>query len=304
MKQHVFSHWLYLYGLLLSSIGGFSAFQIWGEVKPTADISWLDVLSEGGMTILAIVWLYMVLRSRPAGRVTQFIALGLCCIIFSWSMDVVDEFIRLPSTLIWHSWLESLPIPVALIFLSVGIYHWHEEEIAITAQMAKRERHFREHRLFDKLIPVGGAGYLRKQLSLALKEASASMTPVSVVAVDLNDFNLVNRRYGVKEGDDILQVVSQLLLINIRHDDLICRLAGDCFVILLNNTSEHAAKQIADDLKQAVSHLAYRTREENERVHLTATVAVTSAQKEDTDSLIQRLNKLLIRNKPDSSVLA
>lgn len=304
MNKRVFLHWTYLYGLLIATLGGYGVFHLWGEVKPIANISWLDVLSEGGMTILALFWLFMVLRSRPAGRVTQLIALGLCCIIFSWSMDVVDEFIRLPSTLIWHSWLESLPIPMALVFLSTGIYHWHEEEIAISAQMAKRERHFREHRLFDKLIPVGGAGYLRKQLSLAMKEAGKSQQPVSVVAVDLNDFNLVNRRYGVKEGDDILQAVCQLLLINIRHEDLICRLAGDRFVILMNNTTETAAKQIAEELKQAVSHLAYRTREQNERVYLSATVAVTSAEKEDSEHLIQRLNTLLASNKSTLHALA
>jgi diguanylate cyclase (GGDEF)-like protein len=263
---------------------------LWGDLKPTVEISWLDVFSEGGMVILALFWLALLLRSRPAGRVTQLLALGLCAIVFSWSMDVADEFIRMPSSLIWHNWLESLPIPIALILLSVGIFHWHQEEIAISAQMVKRERYFREHRLFDKLIPVGGAAYLKKQLKLSLAESKKLQQPLALIAVDLDNFNMINRLYGAAESDHILQLICQLLLLNLRDEDLICRLAGDRFVVLLHNTSEHDAQQMSIDLQNAVSSFAYRTREHHQRVYLSATVVTTMARTDDSDSLIKRLN--------------
>ena len=43
-------------------------------------------------------------------------------------------------------------MPVGMILLTLGIYHWHREQLAINGQMEKRERLFREHRLFD--IPM------------------------------------------------------------------------------------------------------------------------------------------------------
>jgi diguanylate cyclase (GGDEF)-like protein len=264
--------------------------SVWGDLKPTVEISWLDVFSEGGMVILALFWLGLLLRSRPAGRVTQLLALGLCAIVFSWSMDVVDEFIRMPSTLIWHNWLESLPIPIALVLLSIGIYHWHQEEIAISAQMVKRERYFREHRLFDKLIPVGGAAYLKKLLKLSLAESKKLQQPLALIAIDLDNFNMINRLYGPEESDHILQLICQLLVLNLRDEDLICRLAGDRFVVLLHNTSEHEAQQMSMDLQNAVASFAYRTRQHHQRVYLSATAVTTMARTDDSDSLIKRLN--------------
>lgn len=297
MKKRPFLQTSYFYGLATAIVSGTLILRAWGDVKPISEVNWLDVMSEGGMVILAFFWLALLLRSRPAGRVTRLLALGLCAIVFSWSMDFMDEFIRMPSTLIWHNWLESMPIPIALILLSIGIYHWHQEEIAISAQMVKRERYFREHRLFDKLMPVGGGAYLKKQIKLSLAESKKQQQPLALIAIDLDDFNVINRLYGIKEGDHILQLVCQLLLLNLRDKDLICRLAGDRFVILLHDTDEAEAKQLSQDLQHAVASFAYRTQESQQRVYLTATTAITMAKRDDSDSLIKRLNQLLSQRK-------
>lgn len=304
MKKRPFLQTYYFYGLSIALVIGFIITRVWGEVKPIAEVDWLDVLSEGGLVILAIFWLALLLRSRPAGRVTQLLALGLCAIVFSWSMDVLDEFIRMPSTLIWQNWLESLPIPVALVLLSIGIYHWHQEEIAISAQMVKREGYFREHRLFDKLIPVGGAAYLKKQIKLSLAESKKLQQPLALIAVDLDNFNMVNRLYGAEESDHILQLICQLLLLNLRDDDLICRLAGDRFVVLLHNTSENEAEQMSLDLQNAVASFAYRTRQHHQRVYLSATVVTTMAKTDDSESLIKRLNLEIskTRQRPSNAI--
>ena len=207
----------------------------------------------------------------------------------------------MPSTLIWHNWLESLPIPIALVLLSIGIYHWHQEEIAISAQMVKRERYFREHRLFDKLIPVGGAAYLKKLLKLSLAESKKLQQPLALIAIDLDNFNMINRLYGPEESDHILQLICQLLVLNLRDEDLICRLAGDRFVVLLHNTSEHEAQQMSMDLQNAVASFAYRTRQHHQRVYLSATAVTTMARTDDSDSLIKRLNLEISKTKQQPS---
>ena len=122
-----------------------------GTPKAFHEWQWLDIIGEGGTALFVLLWLVLVLKSRPTGRVTNYLSIGLCCIFFSWWMDVLDEFIRLPKHLGWNHWLESGPMPVGMILLTLGLYHWHREQQAINQQMEKRERIFREHRLFDKL---------------------------------------------------------------------------------------------------------------------------------------------------------
>ena len=296
MSSLLHLHRLKLAALLLAANLALLLHLAAGDLKPMVEWVWLDILGEGGSALLALAWLVLILKSRPAGRVSSLLALGLGCVFFSWWVDALDEFIRLPDSITWDSWLESAPMPIGLLLMTVGLYHWHHEQLAISAQLEKRERLFREHRLFDKLTPLGAAEYLRRQLQLSLQHAEQAQ-PLSLVAVDLDNFSALNQRFGHAEGDAVLQAISQQLLLNLRCQDLLCRLAGDRFVVLLPNTGETLARQLAGELQLAVAHLAHKTRQHGERLHLSATVAVVMAVDEDPQTLLQRLNLALARAK-------
>jgi len=297
MKSLLKLHTLTLLGLAFVANLGLQVYLATGQMKPWAEINWTDVAGEGGSAMLALAWLIMLLHSRPAGRVTRLLALGLACVFFSWWMDTLDEFIQLPELAIWDNWLETAPMPIGLLLLTLGIYHLNQEQRAISQQMSKREKGFREHRLFDKLTPLGAAQYLRQQVQLALGHAQAEQQPLSLVVVDLDDFNAINQRYGQAEGDAVLQAMAQLLLLNLRRQDLLCRLAGDRFVAVLPNTGETQAQIIADELKQAVASLAHRTAQHGERVRLQASTGTVMAFDEDAEQLLKRLNLNLAKSK-------
>ena len=204
MSSLLHLHRLKLAALLLAANLALLLHLAAGDLKPMAEWVWLDILGEGGSALLALAWLVLILKSRPAGRVSSLLALGLGCVFFSWWVDALDEFIRLPDSITWDSWLESAPMPIGLLLMTVGLYHWHHEQLAISAQLEKRERLFREHRLFDKLTPLGAAEYLRRQLQLSLQHAEQAQ-PLSLVAVDLDNFSALNQRFGHAEGDAVLQ---------------------------------------------------------------------------------------------------
>ena len=192
-------------------------------------------------------------------------------------------------------------MPIGMILLTIGLFHWHREQQAINQQMEKRERVFREHRLFDKLTPLGGAEYLKRQVSDCLAQSVQQQQPLSLLALDIDDFASINRHYGHPEGDAVLQALSQLLLLNLRRHDLLCRLAGDRFVVLLPGTGESQAQLLALELQQAVQSLAHKTRQHGERVHLLASTAVIMVVHEAPDELLKRLNLALARAKPPRS---
>lgn len=290
-------HRLKLAALLLAANAALLLHLGAGDLKPMSDWVWLDILGEGGSALLCLVWLGLVLKSRPAGRVTNFLALGLGLVFLSWWVDALDEFILLPDAISWDHWLESAPMPLGLLLLTLGIYHWHREQLAISAQMEKRERLFREHLLFDKLTPLNTADYLRRQLQQSLAEARAEQQPLSLVILDLDDFSQINRLHGHAEGDRVLQALTQLLLLNLRHRDLLCRLAGDRFVVLLPNTGAREAQLLAEELRLAVAHLAYKARAHGERLQLQASTAAVMALQDDADGLLQRLNLALAKAK-------
>jgi diguanylate cyclase (GGDEF)-like protein len=291
-------HSLTLILFFLATNTGLQIYLAAGDIKRWAEINWMDVVGEGGAAVILFGWLIMVLHARPAGRVTRLLVLGLCCMSFSMWMDVLDEFIRLPPEATWDNWLETAPMPIGMLLLTLGMYHLHGEQKAISVQMSKRERLFREHRLFDNVTPLAGAQYLRQHLSQALEQAEADQQPLSLIAIDLDNFNEVNLRYGQDEGDQVLQVVAQLLLFNLRRQDILCRLAGDRFVAVLPNTGESQATGIAEDMRQSIASLGHRTQRYGERLHLRATTTALMALDEDEERLLKRLNRALANAKP------
>lgn len=302
MKSTFAPHRLKLTLLLVAAHAGLLLHLLAGDIKPLAAWDWLDIAGEGGSAVLLLTWLGLLLKSRPAGYVTNLLFMGLACLFFSVFMDSVDEFVALPETVTWDGWLESGPMPIGFLLMTLGIYHWHQEQLAINEQMRNRERLFREHRQFDKLTPLGDASYLRSQLQMALMEAAAEKQPVSLIMLDMDAFSRVNREYGQAEGDRLLQVLTQLLLLNLRPHDLLCRLAGDRFVVILPHTGERQAQILAKELEQAVRSLAYKSSRQGERLELSASVVALMARGEDTETLLQRLNITLARARQSLTV--
>lgn len=298
MKSLLKLHAMTLVGLVLAANTGLLIYLAAGHIKPWVEINWMDVAGEGGTCLILCSWLIMLLRGRPTGRVTRLLSLGLCFTAFSMWMDCLDEFIRLPAEAVWDNWLETAPMPVGMLLLTLGMYHLQQEQRAISEQMRKREQHLRDHRLFDKLTPLSGAQYLRQHLQQALVQGRAEQQPLSLVAIDLDDFSLINQRYGQNEGDQVLQAVAQLLLLNLRQQDVLCRLAGDRFVAVLPGTGEQQAWNIANELQQSIASLAHRSQRHGERLQLRATVAAAMALDEDEAQLLKRLNRALASAKP------
>lgn len=283
-----------------------------GELKDIKQWNWLDIVGEGGLALLAIIWLLLILHSRPAGRVTQFLSLGLSAIFIAGFQDWLDEFINFPDSALWDHWVESGFMPIGLILLTLGIYHWHKEQLLISEQLRKRERLFREHRGLDFTTSLSGAHYLRAQLTHELAQRD-QVNSLALILIDIDNFSQINRQYGNREGDNLLQALSELLLLNIRRNDLLCRYAGDRFALLLPNTGKIMAHTIAAEISQAVRHFAFKPQQQQESVFHSVSIGIAfssgqTATPDTPDTLITRATQALLHAKelrtPDHSQAA
>lgn len=280
---------------------GLVLYLIYGTPKAWSSWHWMDILGEGGSALLVLCWIALMVRGRPAGRVTDFLLLGLGCVFFSLWMDTLDEFIRMPAHIVWDSWIESAPMPIGLLLVTVGIFLWHQEQLAISKLLVKRERIFRDHRLFDALTPLADANYFKAQLMLASDEAQRNAQPLSVLLLDMQHFDHINREHGFDEGNRILQTISQLLALNLRQHDLLCRLAGDRFVVMLPFTGSQLANQVAYDLEKSVQALAYYHSRHAEKINLQAMTTSTLVDNQSPQEVLARLHVQLNARKQLSS---
>ena len=137
----------------------------------------------------------------------------------------------------------------------------------------------------------------RKALELRLEKLRGQLahapSPVSVVVFDLDAFKDINDTYGHHIGDAVLRDVADSLLVLLRETDLLYRLGGDEFLVLLPNTRIDDATLMAERVREAVERL-------RPGGHVvTASIGVAEAEGSDVDSatLVAEADAALYRAK-------
>ncbi len=128
------------------------------------------------------------------------------------------------------------------------------ERTAIAEQRAIKLRESEKLALLDPLTDVlnrrGLEAVLMRESGRAAEEGSEWI----VILVDLDDFKLVNDQYGHAVGDHVLREVVSVLKASLRAKDLICRVGGDEFLVLLPRTPGAFAVALAEKIRQNIEN--------------------------------------------------
>ncbi|GAA0794055.1 sensor domain-containing diguanylate cyclase [Marinobacterium sediminicola] len=126
-----------------------------------------------------------------------------------------------------------------------------EQQVAErTAELASLNRELALQARRDALTGVGNRFLLQDWLSeKALDSATA------VIMLDVDHFKHVNDQYGHSSGDLVLKAVASCLVSHVRHDDLVARIGGEEFILVLGGISQEQAYAVAEALRQKISEL-------------------------------------------------
>ncbi len=105
----------------------------------------------------------------------------------------------------------------------------------------------------DPLTKVYNRRYF--DLSLERERARSIRTgkPFSILMVDINHFKDINDKRGHAAGDEVLKQLARLLIVSVRRMDIVCRIGGDEFAVLLPETDRETAEAVAGRLRQSLS---------------------------------------------------
>lgn len=129
---------------------------------------------------------------------------------------------------------------------------WAVRNALALAQLGEEHRKERLAARHDALTAVGN----RRALDEWLAHADSAGWPVVLLSVDINDFKSLNDTFGHAYGDAILVAVARALQPPARTDNLVARIGGDEFVVLVRDDGEVDVDAIRADVRSALAAIS------------------------------------------------
>jgi diguanylate cyclase (GGDEF)-like protein len=163
----------------------------------------------------------------------------------------------------------------------------------IAAELAVANRRLANAALTDLLTGLPNRRSAMDQLEQAWSAASRSGAPLAVMVIDIDHFKHINDTYGHASGDAVLREAADTLRTSARRGDSVCRIGGEEFLVICQNTDLKAALQSAERLRAtlAAKHIAIGQTQKS----ITASIGVAAreAHTADIDALVSAADQAL-----------
>lgn len=196
-----------------------------------------------------------------------------------------------------------------LLMVSTGLISGFALALAILLFVLAR-RHFQNmsrlreaHKLMsqlantDMLTGVKNRRAFLLSLETEVDRARRYGQPLSLIMLDIDHFKLVNDAYGHPIGDDVLKTFAKICKSVLRSHDVIGRLGGEEFAVVLPQTTATIAKCVAEKIRLAVGDVPIETAAGH--ITITVSLGLTQLQADDhqVGTLITRADRALYRAK-------
>jgi diguanylate cyclase (GGDEF)-like protein len=175
--------------------------------------------------------------------------------------------------------------------LSAGI-----KAVLMAEEISQTRRELEALAVTDPLTGVFNRRYLSRRLREEMASAQRSGRPLSLVMLDLDGFKLVNDRLGHDEGDRALEAVAKTLRACTRPADVVARIGGDEFVVLLPGTAAEGALACADRIRNQLAREVFGGFQQMVAASLGVATSAGDAAEDET-SLLRSADQALLAAK-------
>jgi diguanylate cyclase (GGDEF)-like protein len=156
----------------------------------------------------------------------------------------------------------------------------------------------RELSLIDEVTKIPNRRYFDLVLGMEVKKAKGYSRQLSIALIDLDHFRSLSARYGKNTSDKILLHLAQTLKRNVRDTDFVARYGGGEFVILLPETMNEAAVNVAERVRNAVERAPLKAKGlRKKKMTISLGVVTYPSSAESLPVLIEQAQKALSRAK-------
>jgi diguanylate cyclase (GGDEF)-like protein len=152
----------------------------------------------------------------------------------------------------------------------------------------------------DGLTGLYNSTYIKARLQEEIDRAGRYGDPLSLLMIDPDDFKSLNDTFGQVAGDRILRAFSDLLRNSLRAPDIVGRIGGEEFLVILPRTSSLDAAAVAERIRRVISSSEFRLFPRGDKTcHLTISIGVFGSPDRDqnVDEVIGLADAALFRAK-------
>ncbi len=148
----------------------------------------------------------------------------------------------------------------------------------------------------DSLVPVANRRAFVRELSRMAAYSERYSSVSSVLYFDIDGFKEINDQYGHAAGDAALQHIAEIFMLNVRESDVVGRLGGDEFGVILAQSDAAAAAEKAAILAQAIETTPFVWENKGLKVGVSYG-AYTFSGKENAGEALQRADHAMYKQK-------
>jgi len=134
---------------------------------------------------------------------------------------------------------------------------------------------------YDSLTELVNRRCFEEQVSNVMLSIERHGGEACLLLIDVDDFKTINDKYGHPIGDKVLQRLASIMKSQLRRIDIVSRIGGDEFAIILVNTDIKAAKLVGEKLKNSIEKDTLIIDEQE--INMTVCIGITSIDNK-TDS--------------------
>jgi len=165
----------------------------------------------------------------------------------------------------------------------------------IVVAMAKERMELKQKKsaLSDPLTGIANRRAFFDEAVKRLDPETKDERPLAVILFDLDRFKKINDRFGHAVGDKVLRLFAEKATANVRPTDLVGRLGGEEFAVILSGVELSTAFMMAEQIR--IAFAAASRLVEGHRVLATASAGISllTASEADVDSLLARADQAL-----------
>lgn len=158
------------------------------------------------------------------------------------------------------------------------------DNISIRKKVEDNLKHLALH---DTLTGLYNRHYFDEKLQNLTDLTRNSTLHYSLLYVDLDHFKVINDTQGHHQGDIVLKEISQLLQCEMKEEDILCRIGGDEFAILLKNINIDEAEMVAERLCCTVADSSFQFSQQMYKVSCSIGITIVDGEETNADIYLQ-----------------